>query len=71
VVVSTVGLGVDDKDTVIHFNQSMKAVCIENDSVAKKDKSFLVGELKWTYALLYFAVLAIRNLSIVALNKRQ
>jgi hypothetical protein len=52
VVVSTVGLGVDDKDTVIHFNQSMKAVCIENDSVAKKDKSFLVGELKWIFALL-------------------
>lgn len=43
-VVSIVGLGVEDKDTVVHFNQSMKAVCIENNSVSKKDKSFLVGE---------------------------
>lgn len=44
VVVSTVGLGIEDKDTVIHFNQSMKAICVENDSAAKKDKSFIVGE---------------------------
>ena len=34
----------EDKDTVVHFNQSMKAVCIENDSASKKDKSFLVGK---------------------------
>jgi hypothetical protein len=46
VVVSTVGLGIEDKDTVIHFNQSMKALCVENDSAAKKDKSFIVGEFK-------------------------
>lgn len=44
VVVSTVGLGIEDKDTVIHFNQSMKALCVENDSAAKKDKSFIVGK---------------------------
>ena len=44
VVVSTVGLGIEDRDTVIHFNQSMKALCVENDSAAKKDKSFIVGE---------------------------
>lgn len=43
-VVSTVGLGIEDRDTVIHFNQSMKALCVENDSAAKKDKSFIVGE---------------------------
>ena len=46
VVVSTVGLGAEDKDTVVHFNQSMKAVCVENDSGSKKDKSFLVGKNK-------------------------
>jgi hypothetical protein len=43
VVVSIVGLGADDKDIVVPFNQSMKAVCIENNSSAKKEKSFLVG----------------------------
>jgi hypothetical protein len=42
-VVSTVGLGADDKDIVVPFNQSMKAICVEYDSPAKKDKSFLVG----------------------------
>lgn len=72
-VVSTVGLGVDDKDTVIHFNQSMKAVCIENDSAAKKDKSFLVGELGCisAFALLCSAVRAIRHRMFVFIHKSQ
>ena len=43
-VVSTVGLGAEDRDTVVHFNQALKAVCVENESASKKDKSFLVGK---------------------------
>ena len=58
-MVSTIGLGVEDKDTVIHFNQSMKAVCIENDSAAKKDKSFLVGESKYSITAISVTILLI------------
>jgi hypothetical protein len=44
VVVHTLGLSTEDiKESTVHFNLPVKAVCIEEDSTAKKDKSFIAG----------------------------
>jgi hypothetical protein len=46
----------------VHFNQAMKAVCIENDSAAKKDKSFIVGSI--TGQLIYHRTVWFTQVSV-------
>ena len=42
---NTLAYAPDDKDVsaIVLFSQPLKTVCIESDSIAKKDKSFIVG----------------------------
>ena len=42
VVIQFVG-GDGDKETVIHMNEPIKSVCIEDDNSPKRDRSFVVG----------------------------
>ena len=35
--------GDGDKETVIHLNEPVKAVCIEDSNDSKRDRSFVVG----------------------------
>lgn len=41
---NTIGHGTEEKDSVVHFDQIIKAVCIKNDAVSKKDQSFIAGK---------------------------
>jgi len=58
VVMYTLDLN-EDKESVIHFSEPVKTVCIEDDN-SKRDKSFIIG----TWARIFYSLFSSRSLAI-------
>ena len=59
--------GIEDiKESVVHFNQPVKAVCVEEDSTSKKDKSFVAGTINGQ--LIYHHTVWFTQKSVVLFN---
>lgn len=43
VVVYSIGSDNEDKETIVHFNEPVKSICLDDNSNGKRERSFIVG----------------------------